>query len=485
MERVAEPKKRLLVAVAAAVKAELDRQPRHHEHGGGPIWWPLVAQVMNQLAPMDEPWDRNNAYSANRKYLAGRDREAIIASVDPQHYRKAVQHVLNFKGAPGEAPPASSKTAAPKQGAEEKGPTEPDIEADTVLRKLQRKLHYYKTGYEKLLNQRADTEMLMETVREAIDSVDPIEPANIPGPTILLWNRPRVIMPLCSDLHGGEKVDGSKLKGFNEYNFDVLDERIDRWCTGVEEHFQHERAAGPVERIDLPLLGDIITGENIHRGQWMHIEVTAMRQIFMTAERVNGAILRLLKLGVPIHLHGVGGNHGRMGKKGESDFSNDFILYQYLMAKLERQPNLTFDFDWAFWTTVRYWDWRFYMCHGDNIRGWGGFPWYGQARADANTQMLMLTTGQWYHFFIHGHFHTDMSLQTPIGKRFANGNWVGTTEYGVNGGFGGRPSQKLLVITEKGGVESEIPIYLDEIDPDFLNRTAAGHGLGRSDEPGR
>jgi hypothetical protein len=159
-------------------------------------------------------------------------------------------------------------------------------------------------------------------------------------------------------------------------------------------------------------------------------------------------------------------------------------MYKFLEARLANQPNMRFNFDYAFWATAQHWDWRFYFCHGDNIRGWGGYPWYGQARADANTTQLMLTRGLWYHYFIHGHFHTDMSLQTPIGKRFANGNWVGTTEYGVNGGFGGRPSQKLLIVTEKGGVESEIPIYLDEINPDFLNRAAAGHGLGRSDEPG-
>lgn len=367
-------------------------------------------------------------------------------------------------------------SSMPLKGEQE--PEEPNVDEATELRKAQLRERYYRKGYEKLLSEKAEFELLLEKIDTAVAALDPVPPAQIPLPTLLLWNRPRVLMPILSDMHVGEVVDGSRIKGFNQYNFNVLDERLDRWCTQVEEQFQHQRAAGPVECIDLPIIGDMVTGEDIYRGQWMHIEETAMHQIFIGCDKLAVALARLSRLGVPIKIRAVGGNHARMGRKGNSDFSNDFILYKFLEARLANQTNIHFDLDWAFWTTSRHWDWRFYFCHGDNIRGWGGFPWYGQARADANTQMMMLTQGAWYHFFVHGHFHTGVSIQTPIGKRIANGNWIGTTEYGVNGGFGGRPMQQLLVITEKGGVETEIPLYLDEITPDFMQQVAAGHGPG-------
>lgn len=475
----------LLLAVHALVERREDRPLS----GGAYVTWPYVLAVLQHLQP-DANWSDSTVRKAYRTVKGQQSAiDAMIAGVQIPDLPTIVNTIID-KGAPpsGVPPiiPGVNQQRAPegkKEPAREQYEGEPSIEDDLKVLKLEKQAEFFRKGYKKLLEEKAVTDQILETIMQAVVAVDPITPADIPAPTILLWNRPRVMVPVLSDMHVGEKVDGKKIKGFNHFNFDILDERIDRWCSDLEERFQHERAAGPVERIVLPILGDMITGENIYRGQWMHIEETAMHQIFVGAEKMSGALLRLARLGVPIDVYGVGGNHARMGRRGESDFSNDFLLYKFLEAKLERQPNLHFNFDYAFWTTWQLWDWRFYGCHGDNIRGWGGYPWYGSARAEANTQMLQLTQGNYHHFFLHGHFHTDMSLQTPVGKRFANGNWIGTTEYGVNGGFGGRPSQKLLVVTEKGGVESELTLYLDDITPDFMNRAAAGHGLGMSLEP--
>lgn len=468
----------LLVAVIRAVDEENKIKPRHQANGGTLMRWPFVASAMQSLEP-ECGWTPDavkKVYQRMVKSRAVADLDALAESGKRKDLAGIVRRVMGE----GKISTEQSLVARPLEGEE---PAEPDTASDVRIRKLEKEASFYRKGYDKFVDERATTELVLDTIRNAIAALPPVKPVDIPMPTILLWNRPRVLVPLLSDMHVGETVDANKIKGFNRFNFEVLDERLDRWCTAVEEHFQHERAAGPVERIYLPIMGDMVTGENIYRGQWNHIEESAMHQIFTGSDKLAKALQRLSRLGVPIDVDGVGGNHARMGMKGESDFSNDFLMYQFLWTRLEQQPNIRFRFDYAFWTTAKFWDWRFYFCHGDNIRGWGGYPWYGTARADANTLQLMLTRGEWYHFFVHGHFHTDMSVQTPIGKRMANGNWIGATEYGVNGGFAGRPSQKLLVVTEKGGVETEMTLYLDEIDANFMNRAAAGNGLGWSQRP--
>ncbi len=462
----------LLAAVTQAIKAKALRQP----NGGNPMWWPQVALVMSHIT--GAPWspkDVNDAHRRRVRVMPEANQQAMAAGVDPTIYRDAVAFVLEHGRAPEVAPPVVpglNASSTPKADKVEKGPEQehPDIKTDVLIRKLQMKLNYWKEAYEQLRDEKATAELIVEAIQEAVVAVEPVEPIHLPAPSIVLWNRPRVFMPVVSDMHVAEKVDGSKIKGFNEHNMHILDEKLDMWCTAIEEQFQYQRALGPVTKMQIPVIGDMVTGESIYRGQQMHIEASAMHQIFIGSDKFGGALLRLARLGVPVELLCVFGNHGRMGKKGESDFSNDILMYKYMQAKLSHQPNITMKIDWAFWETSKHWDWRFYFCHGDNIKGWGGFPWYGQARADANTLMLMLTRGQWYHFFVHGHFHTDMSLQTPIGRRLANGNWIGTTEYGVNGGFAGRPSQKLLVVTEENGIEMEMPIYLDRIEPDFMKQ---------------
>jgi hypothetical protein len=110
---------------------------------------------------------------------------------------------------------------------------------------------------------------------------------------------------------------------------------------------------------------------------------------------------------------------------------------------------------------------RVLFIHGEDVRKWLTFPWYGAKRFYDSYFQMMSKLGQPFNVLVMGHFHEPMSWVLTNGEIIANGSFVGYTRYTMKrlGGEGRVPSQWVFFVHPKIGVSARYLVRLDRDDP--------------------
>lgn len=88
------------------------------------------------------------------------------------------------------------------------------------------------------------------------------------------------------------------------------------------------------------------------------------------------------------------------------------------------------------------------LVHGNQARGWLGYPYYG---IDRLYRKLSSLTGLFIAYLHHGHHHQPSLQDTHIGKKIGNGSIEGGSDYSVNELItANTPQQFLFGINPKG-----------------------------------
>ena len=127
--------------------------------------------------------------------------------------------------------------------------------------------------------------------------------------------------------------------------------------------------------------------------------------------------------------------------------------------------------------------WNFFGIHGEDIRSYVGFPWYGATRAARNyVAMFRLAqrrrlrdnppkTVEEYQdalivpdYALLAHFHQKANWEAPDIEIFANGAMPGVSRYSAKDlKVIGTPKQQMMFVHPKYGVGLRCPILLDNI----------------------
>ncbi|MCJ7796838.1 MAG: hypothetical protein MUQ56_08745, partial [Thermoleophilia bacterium] len=98
------------------------------------------------------------------------------------------------------------------------------------------------------------------------------------------------------------------------------------------------------------------------------------------------------------------------------------------------------------------------MTHGNEVRGWGGFPYYGLDKAHAK---LVLDLETLFTYWLLGHWHADATLPAGRGKRLVNGNAVGANQLTTAAVLGASaPLQTLAYFSREHGLAETAYLYL-------------------------
>ncbi len=132
-----------------------------------------------------------------------------------------------------------------------------------------------------------------------------------------------------SDFHIGNIVKDTKGKII--YNLFIAQERAELMCSKMIGLIKnHIFASSDIDEIVILLTGDMVDGEGIYEGQSYNLEVTPPKQVMVCVKTLKKYIIELSKLGLPIRIYAVKGNHGRTGKN-MADASNwDLMVYMVL-----------------------------------------------------------------------------------------------------------------------------------------------------------
>jgi len=316
------------------------------------------------------------------------------------------------------------------------------------------------------IREEAQLELLAEAIRAAASRIPYREP-EFARPGTYHFEEEEAVL-LLGDLQVGQTVDLVSTGELGHFNFDVFQTRLQTLQMKVERITKGHQSYLPLRTLNIFGLGDFVEGMTIYPGQLNHIDLDLVDQVFLGSAQVAELVVYLLGVYEHINLFGVLGNHGRIGRKGElpTTANLDYMFLRHLEIQLEefiKAGRVTCEFPKTFFQVVERQNHRFFLVHGDDIRGWMSLPWYGAQRAVQRWQELVRER---FDYFIFGHHHTTAQWEANYKEVLANGSFVGTNEYSAKQlNIGGRPSQVFFGLHPRIGITWRYRIMLDEGEP--------------------
>lgn len=258
--------------------------------------------------------------------------------------------------------------------------------------------------------------------------------------------------------------------GRGAYSTEIFDRRLARWFDGITGAIRLYAANHRITDLVVPLGGDFVEGHEIFAGQAWQLEVDPARQLWEFTEKFDATLRELIafakqEIGIPrIRLYGVPGNHGKVGGKKagatHTTHSWDWLCLMLLRDKLRAQPIKEFAIEPAGVLYFEAAEHLFLMIHGDEIKGWGGLPFYGLSRYDGKA----IRQGQQIHdYLILGDKHVPAELdQGGGGETLMQPAWVGENNLSRQLGAAARPGQRLYFVAPKWGVTETARIHFEE-----------------------
>lgn len=338
-------------------------------------------------------------------------------------------------------------------------------------KKLEDTTTFFKQQNKKLITnlrqEQIKTDAIVDACKAAILKMD-IKPVKVPPRERFKYSEQQM-HALRSDEQVGMLVDKARTQNISEYNFKIYVEYLYKWVDKVLKFKELDGKSLGLNKLVLARLGDHVEGETVFPGQSFHIDQPVVDQIFESAKHEVEALQLLAKEFNEIEIYCVCGNHGRVGRKGQSHEKTnwDYIVHKVMKEMLSKQKNIRMFISSGPAMIVKHGEYNFLYKHGDSVLSWMGIPFYGLNRDYLKQQIL-------YNMIIHyqlvGHFHEPANLSDKI---LVNGSFPGGTEFSVNKlGVANRPCQKLFYFDNEHGINRESNLYLN--DQWVLSPDAAG-----------
>jgi hypothetical protein len=325
------------------------------------------------------------------------------------------------------------------------------IELERTAARLQRQLSDAKTK----------TSALIEAVREAAHEAQIVvgRPKAIAAPkTKAGKGDPEWGLLHLSDWQLGKRTD--------EYDTDICVKRVRHVIDRVRRITEIQRKDHPVPGIAVMFGGDHVEGGGgIFPGQPYEVDSTGYAQLMTAANLMAEVVLTLLQDFESVKVYSVHGNHGRLGRRGDlpREDNLDTIAFAIARTQLSNQARVDWTENLHWYDEVRIGKYAAMLCHGDQIRGFGGTPAFAIAR-----KVTAWSSGAIPFDFQDcylGHYHQNLVITLPNGGQV---RMVPSTESGSQYASEfmasrGRPGQRLLMVhPEHGRVTGEWMIWLDE-----------------------
>lgn len=333
-------------------------------------------------------------------------------------------------------------------------------EVEDMKKAIQRKAE--KARDKEAIMMKAATDIIIDGILDSISSRKPYRAKTVKVSHNHNYSEETIVL-MISDIQAGTYVSKESTGGLNEYNWEILERQFDALYYGLEEIVIRHKMVAPIKNLHIHLLGDIIEGWDIFKGQTQNIDRNVADQLLGIMDLIVDFLDRCRALFEHIHIVGVPGNHGRIGTRGENPHyvNYDYIVYKLVEKALKNYPEFTWQITKSWWQIDTIYGYNFLMFHGDDIRAWQGIPYYGIDRAAKNYRELLELMDLKYDYMEIGHFHTQAELPGVTTEKFINGCWPGGSIYAMKGLVTSSvPVQKLFAVHPKQGVTYRYPIRL-------------------------
>ena len=267
-----------------------------------------------------------------------------------------------------------------------------------------------------------------------------------------------------SDGHHDQIVTLEETGDLEQYDFPISCARAEKLVDTVIEHSQQHLPSYNFRNLWILANGDHTSGE-IHGHEKRSYFKNQMKNTLAIAQLHALMIRDLAPYFENVYCVYVPGNHGRRTIKKDHYGANE--NWDYMVAKttelhLRDVENVGFSIPNAFSVNLNICGHGFHMCHGDDVKGSLGIPFYGMVRKQKNLMALNnVTGGVPIRYFVMGHHHVQASMADLNGELLVNGAWLANDPYSYNTFNGYRaPTQLLHGVHKKHGVTWRLPIGL-------------------------
>lgn len=268
---------------------------------------------------------------------------------------------------------------------------------------------------------------------------------------------------LFSDWHIGETVDPSQVFGFNTFNANEAELRVNELLNkGITLAQKHSKSKKGI----VWLGGDFVSG-------WLHEELiatdycTPLEAVHWCCNKLYQCLIALADIYGELEVLCSPGNHGRLFKRPSAKISTttafDWLIYVQLKQWLEKDQriNFTIPIEGDCWVEIL--NHRFLFTHGHQLGVNGGDGLIGALgpiiRGAIKTSRSLNSVGRGFTYLVIGHYH--QSIWNPGQGVICNGSLIGFNEYAKLMRFRAeRPSQLLFFVHKEYGPVIPIDLYL-------------------------
>lgn len=343
-----------------------------------------------------------------------------------------------------------------------------EIGAEQEATDLRREMSELRTALRRAQRKLADKESRVAEYTEAVYSAtrDGMLSIGHPDPLPPAPKRDRRRSPEVALLHFTDWQMGKRTPS---YDSEICEQRVHTIARKTVKLTEVQRADHPVNKLRLMLGGDMIENVGIFPGQAYEVDSGAYEQVFRAAALLEQVIRYFLGNYREIEVDEVIGNHGRIGRKGDSPREDNLDAFVYRIAR-EKLGDFSARLKWNvpddFYAGIVEGEYRALLIHGDQVKQWGGnFPGHGLLKK-ATAWKAGGIDFRFSDVYL-GHLHQPIVLQMPDGGllRMTPSTESGSKYASEFVGAIGRPAQRLNFIDpRRGRVTAEYLLWLDADD---------------------
>lgn len=311
-----------------------------------------------------------------------------------------------------------------------------NIKSDTFT-KLQierQKLRQEKNEIKKFVRQFATFENIIEQIQEAIYNLPPLPYYKLQNSKI---NNRELVM-LLSDIHIGEISDISPI---NKYNSEIIKKRLVKYFCKVKEIGNEHK----INKINLAILGDLITNYNVFNSQINQIDLDPISQIIQLSE-ILSYLLNELSKDFIIDIYSCFGNHGKVDVKLRDIVNFERLVVEFLKIRLHNNDSIKFFDSNGIWAIMSIFNYNYLLIHGDKLKDKDNFGYrLKDIMSSVDINICEILTGHLHHNYEKELFASGFGI-------LQNGSISGGNEYSLTRlQVSNPPSQTVFVVDEYEG----------------------------------
>ncbi len=267
---------------------------------------------------------------------------------------------------------------------------------------------------------------------------------------------------MLSDWHVGEVIQKDEMEGFNEFNYQIAEDRI----FGIVDSFLHwveaQRKIYNIKTVSVLGLGDWVSG-NIHQELIATNEFPLPVQTAKAGLLLGEVLVRLSPHFDSVDVSEVGGdNHGRLQPKPQakqkSTNSMSYLVHTIANQYSAKQGNINTREAAGIKMVTEIALHKFLLEHGDTVKAYMGIPYYGMNRERGREAMKRMGTSKEFDYMGLAHWHVPGFVEGCV---IINGSLSGTTEFDHSVGRHAEPCQVAFMVHPKHGLFNYTPFNTD------------------------